>query len=261
MGKKMRINELLVNVRNERNFSFNYKNNKMEDNLFELLENSDGDYTYIGSADLVQNYYKMNPNSEWYIKSIFELGFPFHFYTNLDNGPTDKANYNLLIRKQLENQFWSIYIFTKEKPEKINIGFSEHETLAFKYTLDSKENSFSKFNPNPKELVEKFIPPTISFRFFYYMTEALDQIQKCIESDLIPEVTQEDSEQNMYSFNSIPYDAFNLNYLHNLSRYKKTIVDGFGLPSKNEYIKKISECTEFIFLGDEYYSFEIKKVT
>lgn len=44
----MDLIELLANVKQEREFSFNNKTNKIEDNLKELLEAAKGDYYYIG---------------------------------------------------------------------------------------------------------------------------------------------------------------------------------------------------------------------
>lgn len=245
----MNLYELLQQVKRDRKFSLNTKTNDIEDNLAELLGTSKDDYYYIGTANLVDNYYKNNPNSEWYIKSIFELGFPFLFFTNVNFDLTAESIYNLITRKILDNQYWTLYVFSKQKPEKIIIGFNEHESLAFKYTLGAKE--YDDNYPNPEELIESFLPPAVSERFFSYMWEACNQIEKCISEDIIPELSREDYKQMMYTFNSIPFDAFNLSYLHNLSRYKKSVLDNFGLPSKNESLKKLSECTEYLSAGAE----------
>ena len=56
------------------------KKTSVTDNLEKYLtEQKETTYYYIGINKFVMDYYMNNPDSEWKIKAILQLGFPFEF--------------------------------------------------------------------------------------------------------------------------------------------------------------------------------------
>ncbi|MBR0099826.1 MAG: hypothetical protein IJP90_08940 [Treponema sp.] len=234
----MNINKLLNEVKN-RTFSLEKNTSEVKDNLKELLdkETSGQDFFYVGINQFVLDYYKDNPNSKWKIKYIFQLGFPFLFFNSETNNNLDKA----IIRAILKDKYWCLFVFTKEENQKVIIGFNDCERYSFKYDgfsiSDYPEYGNDYYYGRP-------IPKKDEHYEFYY-----EKINYIIESNKTPELTEEMHSHYSISFNCIPSENFFLKYLDYLSRYKKSVIEEFGLPTKEEKLLHLKNLAQIVFQG------------
>lgn len=227
---------------------------EITDDLANLLEEYNGDtFYYIGINHFVTNYYKNNPNSEWKIKAILQIGFPFEVI-NKENLP--KMN---ILQNYIKNKKWSIFIFTKQKVPFITIGFDDRNTFS-RMTFENERHDFEvkcALEELPKDYKGNL------FLVWDARNEDLDYlIQDYLNDKKIPVFTNADYNDLKYSFERIPSEFFRIEYLDFLSRYKKSVVDIFGYPEENEIITKLKNVVEFINApGKEsiYPSFEKRK--
>lgn len=231
----MDICSLIKDVEN-REFYINKNQNGLCDNLQDLLNFTENENVfYVGTNQFVLDYYKDNPNSEWKIKSIFQLGFPFLF---LGRGRDKKEE---LIRFFLEDEYWSLFVFTKSDFDEVFIGFNDIHRYSFK----EEEYEDIEGIPNWQKMMdEKYGKPL--FNQTYNDSYYFELINYVIDKGTIPEITDEMYEHHPIIFNSIPKENFFLRYLEYLSRYKKNVIDDFGLPNKNEKILPLKNLVQFV---------------
>ena len=249
----MGLYKLLQELKETHKFTFNIEKQKVEDNLYELLQNSETELVYIGTNQFVLDYYENNPNSEWHIRSIIQLGFPFLFFTDCYKMETLDSALNFITRIMLEKETWSIFIFTKQKPEKIILGFNNRDVYAFKYMFDSMINA-SNYS-NPLDLVSHNMPPAICEEFVANKWELEDIIMDIIDSNIIYPKSSAVFEKLYYEFSEVPYENFYIKYLQCLSRYKKSVIKTFGLPNANERIVRLKDTVEYRNPIDEEFEF------
>ena len=94
-----------------------------------LKEQTDDNFYYVGINQFVIDYYAANPNSEWKLKAILQVGFPFEFADPKCKSENSKFN-SFIERNYLKDKKWSIFVFTKEKPKKVIIGFDDRNTYS-----------------------------------------------------------------------------------------------------------------------------------
>lgn len=239
----MGLYELLQDVKNTHNFNLNLETKKIEDNLEELLVNTENELVYVGTNQFVLDYYEKNPNSEWHIRSIMQLGFPFLFFTDYYNTDTLDSTLNFITRKFLEKRTWSIYIFTKKEPEKIILGFNNRDVFAFKYMFDSMINKANY--SDPYELISLNMPPAVSEEFVANKWEIEDIFMDIINSNVIYPKPNAFFEKLHYEFSEVPYEVFNKKYLPYLSRYKKSVIKTFGFPKSDEKVVYLKDIVKY----------------
>lgn len=217
-----------------------------KDSLEKYLEEEKSDtFYYVGINQFVLDYYKDNPESEWKIKAVLQLGFPFGFV------PAKKgqliSNNSFAVKEYLENKPWSLFIFTKKEISDVVLGFDDRNKLvnlqqileewkwdvqdrAIELALEKKEKPYCSllYVPKPSD-------------------EARDQeIIEYLKTGMVKELTHEQTRELGYSFNKIPSEYFRIDYLDYLSRYKKSVLEIFGYPDKKEQIKPLMNVIKFI---------------
>ena len=215
---------------------FYFEKNELRDNLQELLESSNlQDVFYVGTNQFVLDYYKNHPDSEWKIKNIFQLGFPLFFI-----GPGINKE-EAIIQFFLTDAYWSLFVFTKSDFENVIIGFDDLHRYSF---LDKEYRDYESI-PNYKKLIEKKYGKPI-FNNSYNNSYYFELINYVIKNNVIPQITEEMYKHYSISFNSVPKEKFFIRYLDYLSRYKKSVIDDFGLPEESEKIISLKNLIQFV---------------
>ncbi len=203
-----------------------------------LAEEKSDIFYYIGINEFVLKHYEDNPNSEWKIKAVLQCGFPFEFGKS-------KSLINKLVPKRLYllNKKWSIFIFTKQPVSTVTLGFDDRNTYA---NLKSIRNQRQlDVDTQLDDLPEDYSGnPFIALDFYNEDHNTL--LDKYLSSKKIPVITNAEYQKLKYSFTEIPAEYFRVDYLDYLSRYKKSVVDIFGYPKKDEKIKKLKSIVEFV---------------
>lgn len=212
------------------------------DNLEKYLEEEKDDtYYYIGVNQFVLDYYKNNPNSEWKIKAILQLGFPYDFLPGDKEHPV--LNYNFVVWSFLENKKWSLFVFTKRDFSNVVLGFDDNNTFAHLESIKNKRDI--QFNSRKEELSEK-APGSICFVFNPDDEMRDNLIVDYLVNDKVRVLSKDEKRKSGYSFNEVPVEKFKLEYLDYLSRYKESVVEIFGYPEKGEKITKLKNVVKFI---------------
>ena len=217
-----------------------------KDNLEKYLgeEKSDTFY-YVGINQFVLDYYKDNPKSEWKIKAVLQLGFPFGFV------PAKKeqqiSNKCFAVKKYFKNKSWSLFIFTKNDISDVVLGFDDRNKYAYSEQIyeDLKWLFHDRAVALSNEKKEK------PYSSLLYVTKTSDEtrdkeIIEYLKTDMVQEFTNEQIRELGYSFNKIPSEYFKIDYLDYLSRYKKSVIEVFGYPDKKEKIKPLMNVVKFI---------------
>ncbi len=221
-----------------RKFFLNTENNwHLTDNLSEILNSSLEEYVfYVGINDFVLDYYKQNPKTNWKIKAIFQLGNPFLFFY-LNNC---KNTEGLITRAILKDKQWSLFIFTKTNFDSVMIGFDDFHRYSFedefKYDEEKTYEEYGNADYIGRPVLNKDYNPR---RYFELINLAIDK-------DAAPDFTEEEYEVHPFSFNIIPKESFFLKYLDFLSRYKKSVIEDFGLPTDKEKIIALKDVVQFV---------------
>ena len=221
-----------------RQFYLDIENNgHLTDNLSAILDSSNEQYVYyIGINDFVLDFYKKNPKTNWKIKAVFQLGNPFLFFANKNTNNWKGVLTHLL----LKDKQWSLFIFTKTDFESVMIGFDDLHRYAFdgefKYDDEKSYYEYGKEEYLGRPVLDKNYTPT---RYF-------ELINFAIENDTVPDLTEEEYNHHLIAFNSVPSQNFFLKYLNYLSRYKKSVVDDFGLPTAKEKILPLKNIVQFV---------------
>lgn len=228
-----KLSEVLINLMETMSIS---------DNLETLLAEEKSDvFYYMGINELVLNYYNKNPDSKWKIKAVLQCGFPFEFSISKNIQNLDFI-YNLT-RNHLLAKKWSIFIFSKEDFSTVTIGFDDRNTYANlkdirlrrKPEVDCQVDNYPEINTGRL------------FRAYdFYNEDHYALIDNYLSTERIPVITNAEYDKLKYSFIEIPIDYFRIDYLDYLSRYKKTVIDVFGYPNRNEKIKKLKNIVEFV---------------
>lgn len=241
--RKINIEKLLKETINH-SFSYNEITDEVEDNLAELLENSkDNTFFYIGVNQFVLSYYKNNSTTEWDICAIFQIGFPYSFPAagvihpeegTIDRYPDDHIGFK--IRNALRDEIWSLFVFTKKKYDKAIFGFNNANSskLSFTRSHTSECTVFAVLNE------EQLGKPVYNHTYFYI--DYFKAIQKIIEKGKLIERKKEfETFRDIdFEFVEVPNDAFLIDYIPFLWRYKKTVTDLFGFPTDTETLNLIS---------------------
>ncbi len=212
------------------------------DNLEQCLKEQEEDtFYYIGINEFVLKYYAENPNSEWKIKAVLQCGFPFEF------GETKKysdSNFtNIMTNVYLLNKKWSLFIFTKQPVSTVTLGFDDRNTYANLQNIRNQRQFDVDCQLN--ELPEDYKgTPFVACDFYNEDHDTL--LDKYLSTEKIPVITNAEYKELKYSFTEIPAEYFRVDYLDYLSRYKKSVVDIFGYPKKDEKIKKLKGIVEFV---------------
>lgn len=220
-----------------RKFTFNDDMSDINDNLKEILDSSkEPNVFYVGTSNFVLNYYKNNPSTEWKIKNIFQLGYPYRFLESEKNKDLQKT----ITRAILKDKYWMLFEFTKRDFENIIIGFNDINTNRFSFKYYEEEG------PVPsEEMVNKYFGKPLlkeDYPYSYYF----NLINYVIETGMAPEITEEEYKNHLITFNSVPKKNLYLKYLDYLSRYKKSVTDDFGFPLKNEKLLPIKSFVRVI---------------
>jgi hypothetical protein len=221
-----------------RKFFLNTENNcHLADNLSELLISAHEEYVfYVGINDFVLDYYKQNPKTNWKIKAIFQLGNPFLFFY-LNNC---KNTEGLITRAILKDKQWSLFIFTKNDFESVIIGFDDFHRYSFEDEFKYDEEKSYKEYGNEEYIGRPVLDKN------YNPTHYFELINLAIERNATPDFTEEEYEMHPFSFTIIPKESFFLKYLDYLSRYKKSVVEDFGLPTEKEKITSLKDIVQFV---------------
>ena len=207
-----------------------------------LAEQTDTIFYYVGINKFVMDYYIANPNSEWNLKAILQVGFPFEFAD--PKCEAEKANlYNKIERVYFEDKKWSIFVFTKEKTSKITIGFDDRNTYSNLWYQKRKNSDFLS------DRIEELPDDYAGGPFLFWDSDNDDQdwkIDNFLRTWKIPSLTNAEYTEVEYSFIEVPAEYFRIDYLDYLSRYKKSVIDLFGYPEKNEKIKQLKDIVEFV---------------
>lgn len=233
----MNILQILKGVEN-RTFTLNEDMTEIKDNLKELLDSSEEQIVfYVGTSNFVLDYYKNNPKTEWKIKNIFQLGYPYLFLESEKNKDFKKA----VTRSILKDQYWMLFEFTKRDFKNVIIGFNDINVNRFTF-----KHYESAGRPVPsEELVNNYFGrPLLKDDYSYpYYFELINYV---IETDKVPEITEEEYKHHSITFNSVPKENCYLKYLDYLSRYKKSVTDDFGFPLENEKILPLKNIVQLI---------------
>lgn len=230
-------------------FNHEYTNvlHSVSDNLEEYLENEKGNvYFYFGINRFVLDYYKKNTQSKWKIRAVLQFGFPFDFGEVKDDDEVNK------IKKEfLETKKWSLFVFTKEPFSKILLGFDDRYSFS---NLKSIRQSLDRYNPDGKAIIA-----VDDYSYMDIRNLIADHLQEYLDNNTVPSFSNVEYEKLKYSFTEIPAECFRLDYLDYLSRYKKSVVDLFGYPDKNEKIKKLKNIARFEnYAGNGYQAGELE---
>lgn len=219
------------------------------DNLKQILkEQKEDTFYYIGINEFVLNYYKENPNSEWKIKAVLQYGFPFEFGDAKKSSDSEFSNN--LIRNYLANKKWSLFIFTKKPVTTVTLGFDNRNTYANLENIRNERQA--DVNCQIAELPEDY-KETPFVAWDSYNEDHYRIINEYLNSEKIPVLTNAEEKEFKYSFNEIPCEYFRIDYLDYLSRYKKSVIEVFDYPEKNEKIKKLENIVKFVNApGKEY---------
>ena len=207
----------------------------VRDNLAEQLTHSnDNTYYYIGISKFVKDFYKDNSENKWTLAGIFELGFPINFV--IDKTEELKKS---LIKASIRNEPLYLYIFKKNPVNEILLGFNNSDVFAFKAMKDETEED-----------------STLRIKSDLSTSKYYENINQFCKTGKIPEKTQRNVlEGNLdFEFSKCPVENFELKYLDCLYRYKKEVIDEFGLPSKHEKLCKLSNIVQFLEYQDDYIS-------
>ena len=219
-----------------------FKKASVTDNLEKYFtEQKETTYYYIGINKFVMDYYKNKPDSEWKIKAILQLGFPFEF---ADSKIEDESYFLDYLRQYfLKTKKWSLFIFTKESFDKVTLGFDDRNTLSNLEYVQSKR--YADVYGQKEELPDNYKGTPFTARD-YYNEDLYWLIYNYLDNNQIPKFTNDERKALNYSFAEIPAEYFRLDYLDYLSRYKQSVIDVFGYPDKKEKIRKLSSVVQFI---------------
>lgn len=87
----MDILKILKDVESK-TFNLNDEMSDLKDNIKDLLDSSN-EHTvfYVGTSNFVLDYYKNSSSTEWKIKNVFQLGYPYLFLESKSNKDLKKA--------------------------------------------------------------------------------------------------------------------------------------------------------------------------
>ncbi len=228
----------LIKEAETRNYSLNDEISEVSDNLSGILDSAkEQDVFYVGTSSFVLNYYKNNPSTEWKIKNIFQLGYPYIFVNSEKSKDLKKA----ITRAILKDQYWMLFVFTKSDFSNVTIGFNDINVNKFAFKFYEAGS-----RPVPSEEIQNdyFGKPLLKEEYqnpYYFKL-----ISDVIETDKIPEITEENYNKHLISFNKVPKHYFSLKYLEHLSRYKKSVIDDFGYPLNNEKLLPFKSFVQLI---------------
>lgn len=216
----------------------------VSDSLEEYLsEQTDSIFHYVGINQFVIDYYTANPNSEWKLKAVLQVGFPFAFTDPKCNSEVSKF-YSGIERIYLEDKKWSIFVFTKEQPTKVTLGFDDRNTYSNLWYQKRKNSGFLP------DKIEELPDSYTGGPFLFWDCDNDDQdivISNFLKTWEIPSFTNAEHKAVNYSFAEVPFECFRIDYLDYLSRYKKSVIDLFGYPDKDEKIKRLKDIVEFVY--------------
>ena len=236
MAKRINVEACIKDVHHHK-FIYNSKNDRVEDNLGELLENSENEVCYVGTASIVHDYFEDHQNSKWRIKAVFHLGFPFSYFFGGVEEP--EKHPNAKIYEKLVYAPWYLYVFTTEDVSTVFIGFNNYDYLAFKYMEIS-------FGDIWVEKADDRLMPRYWRNFIF--NDYYKSIQKILEKGRLIERRKEYERfiDVDFEFNAIPYENFFIDYLSCLYRYKKSVIATLGLPTKDEKLVELKNQAQFV---------------
>lgn len=233
----MDILKILKDVESK-NFILNDELTDIKDDLKELLDSAkEQNVFYVGTSSFVLDYYKNNPSTEWKIKNVFQLGYPYLFLKSETNKDLKKT----ITRAILKDQYWFLFVFAKEDFANLIIGFNDVNVNRFTF----KHYEYGGRPVPSEELINNYFGRPLlkeDYSYQYYF----DLINYAIETNKIPEITEEEYNHHLIAFNSVPSQNFFLKYLNYLSRYKKSVIDDFGFPTSNEKLVPLKNFVQII---------------
>lgn len=235
------------------------KKYKVYDNLEKYLtESSSNTFYYVGINQFVIDYYNKNPNTEWKLKAVLQFGFPFDFAESKNENKSSKLD-NFLIKAFLDDKKWSIFVFTKEEVSTVTIGFDDRNTYA---NLSSNRR---QLHPYYLDRIKELSDNYAGGPFLVWDSDNDDHdiiVTEFLEKEQAPLLSNAEYSELKYSFAEVPAEYFRIDYLDYISRYKKSVVDVFGYPDKNEKIKKLKDVVEFVNAPNKkhvYSTYEARK--
>ena len=257
MGKKINV-ERLIKEATHHKFVFNEETEQVEDNLAELLdETTDDTFYYVGISDFVISYFKTYLDTEWNIRAIFQIGFPYSYPASgiIDENniprrvPVTHPGYK--IREYLKDKVWNLFVFTKKKFDKTIIGFNNYNSCKLAYKPDDSSDTFVFFVSDENEFGKPVYDRSFSFvtgRLISRYVDYYKTIQKILEKGYLIErrIDFETFRDIDFEFVEVPSDSLYIEYLNFLYRYKESVTNLFGYPTDEEVIKPLSNEVDFI---------------
>lgn len=238
----MRHSNLLFDMLNEislSDYQYDKISGKIKDNLYDKICKCENEFfNYIGTADTIIDFTKSKYSKEWKIQNIFSLGFPFIFPYDCSNSDLTNEKQKIIVdnilnkTSRLQDQVWFFISFCKKDISTIFLGFNNQDNIVFNGSrLVACENN---------EVIKQFDKcdgsPVLDLYWCEKNEKYLNHIIKVLNSNTI-EVDIND----LYEFNEIPYQYFNINFINLFSRYKKQIIQEFGYPSEIDKIVKLQD--------------------
>lgn len=225
-----------------KNLAKKYNEIQVVDNLKEELQNQKEDvFYYVSTNNFIIDYYKNNPNTEWKIQAVLQIGFPFQYITQRDDRELSFAEEELI--RILKKQKWSIFVFTRKPVLEVTIGFDDRNTYSIQGWTERKLFDYIQ------ERIKEVPAENRGSLILVWDSDNDDQdriITNYLETGKVPLFTDAEYKQYKYSFAVIPVEYFRIDYLNYLSRYKKSVIDTFGYPDKEEKIKKLKNVVRFV---------------
>lgn len=273
----MKIIELLKQVQNRDSFPYtifseDFVSGEIDgynDSYLEkiLIESTDSEVYYLGYPINVVNYFSLNSNTPWRIRSVSQLGYPLK-YVPCDIKNPNEEEAAVYFDRQYREQLY-LFSFTKEKLDEVLISFynlredfsiSELKKLENSNEVDVRykgkpifvdidflcevipevgelvQNLRSNYGKDDK-LIDKVVDNVVDFYSFDGFKKYYSLIENFLETGIIPKAI----DKSAIEFIKINKEGFNKKNLLYLSRYKPSVMQIFNTPKNTEKLKFLNE--------------------
>lgn len=255
MGKKINVKNLVREV-----FKHNIHlddNNKVIDDLRKILAESEEDTVcYVGINKFVYDYFDNTDNPEWNLSAVFQIGYPYVFSAGPIMGehnttidvPEDHPNIEKI--RQLFTEQWSLFVFSKNEPNTIFLGFNESPTFSY---LTFKDLDIFPIGLPSEDDIGTPIMDNMYGNIDYFKT-----ISRIIEKGKMAERHPEYEKFSdvCFDFAEVPAELFDISWLNFLYRYKNSVIDTFGYPTENEQFPTLKEVACLLQHEEGYFQVE-----
>lgn len=255
MGKKINVRKLVREVF-KNNIHLDEKNEVVDDLRKILAESKEDTVYYIGINKFIYDYYDNTDNPEWSIKAVFQIGYPYFFSAGPIKGEDNsyievpETHPNIEKIRQLFTKQWSLFVFSRNEPDTIFLGFNESPNLSY--------FTFKDLEVFPIVLESEDDIGTPIMDNMYGNIDYFKVISRIIEKDRMSERHPEYEKISdvCFDFAEVPSDNFDISWLNFLYRYKNSVIDTFGYPTKNEQFPTLKEIASLLQHKDGYFQVE-----